>query len=266
MTSARPRPGSGASVPLFDALAPTYDEHFAVPHRRAYDDLAWELVQRLLPAPRGRIVDAGCGIGRWARRLVDLGHFVVGIEQAAAMAALARERVGSARFELLEGPMEEAELPEREADVVLAMGSLQYSEEPDKVLQRLARWAVPGGRVVVLVDSLVALALELLAAGKEEEALLRLETRQGTWVQGDLRADLHLFDRDRLQRAFEDAGLTDIHTRGLLVGWSVFGRERLLDRLARERSRQLALEHRLAGNPVLADLGKQLYASGRVPQ
>jgi hypothetical protein len=57
----------------------------------------------------------------------------------------------------------------------------------------------PGGSVVVVVDSLVALVLELLAPGKEDEALLQLETRRGTWVQGDLQADHHLFDRDGLR-------------------------------------------------------------------
>jgi SAM-dependent methyltransferase len=252
-------------VPLFDALAPTYEEHFAVPHRRAYDELAWELVQPLLPDAPARIVDVGCGVGRWARRLVALGHLVVGIEQAPRMAAVARDLVASGRFELVELPMEAAELPAGQADLVLAMGSLQYSTDPERMLARLARWARPGGRVVVLVDSLVALVLELLAVGKEDEALLRLETRRATWAQGDLEADHHLFDKDRLVRAFEDAGLVDVDVRGLLVGWSALGRERILRRLRDGRERQLAAERRLTGSPLLADAGKQLWASGRVP-
>jgi SAM-dependent methyltransferase len=256
---------SAASVPLYDALAPTYHEHFAVPHRRAYDDLAWELIQPLLPDASARIVDVGCGIGRWARRLVDLGHFVIGIEQAPEMAARARELVASGRFELHELPMEEAQLPERQADLVLAMGSLQYSVDPEQMLQRLGRWVRPGGWVVVLVDSLIALVLELLAAGKEEEALLRLETQRATWTQGDLRADYHLLDTYRLERAFQDAGLVEIHICGLLVGWSALGRERMLRRLADNHDRQMAVERCLAGCPLVADLGKQLYGSGRVP-
>jgi SAM-dependent methyltransferase len=252
-------------VPLFDALAPTYEEHFAAPHRRAYDELAWELVQSLLPDARARVVDVGCGIGRWARRLVGLGHFVVGIEQAPGMAAMAGELRASGRFQLLEMPMEEADLPARQADLVLAMGSLQYCADPEQMLQRLGQWTRPGGSVVVLVDSLVALVLELLAAGKEDEALLRLATRRATWVQGGLRADYHLFSRDRLERAFQHAGLVDIHVRGLLVGWSALGRERMLRRLTDKRDRQMAVERRLADSALLADVAKQLYVSGRVP-
>jgi SAM-dependent methyltransferase len=258
-------PPLATSVPLYDALAPTYDEHFAVPHRRAYDDLAWELVQPLLPNASARIVDVGCGIGRWARRLINLGHAVVGIEQAPAMAAVARKLRASGRFELLEVPMEEAVLPVRQADLVLAMGSLQYSIDPEQMLQRLSRWARPGGWVVLLVDSLIALVLELLAAGKEDEAMLRLETRRAAWIQGDLQADYHLLDRERLERAFQDAGLDEIRIRGLLVGWSALGRERMLRRLTDSRDSQMAMERRLAASPLLADLGKQLYGSGRVP-
>jgi SAM-dependent methyltransferase len=256
---------SAASVPLYDALAPTYDEHFAVPHRRAYDDLAWELVQPLLPDAPARIVDVGCGVGRWARRLVGLGHFVVGIEQAPGMATKARELVASGGFQLLEMPMEAADLPEGWANLVLAIGSLQYSADPEQMLRRLGRWARPGGWVVVLVDSLIALVLELLEGGKEDEALLRLETRRATWVQGDLRADYHLFDKDRLERAFQDAGLVDIRVRGLLVGWSALGRQRMLRRLTSRPDRQLAMERRLSASPLLADAGKHLWASGRVP-
>jgi SAM-dependent methyltransferase len=166
------------------------------------------------------------------------------------VAARARGLVGSGHFELLEMPMEVAELPAGRADLVLAMGSLQYSAGPEQMLQRLGRWTRPGGWVVV-VDSLIALVLELLAAGKEDKALLRLETRRGTWVHGDLQADYDLFDRDRLQLAFEDAGLVDIGVRGLLVGWSALGRERML--------------RRLAASALLADAGKHLYAWGRVP-
>jgi hypothetical protein len=93
----------------------------------------------------------------------------------------------------------------------------------------------------------------------------RLETRRGTWVQGDLQADYHLFDRDRLQRAFEDAGLVDIGVPGLLAGWSELGRERMLRRLTSRRDRQMAVERRLAASALLADTGKHTSTPGTGP-
>ena len=252
-----------SSVPLYNALATSYDAHWEAPHRRAYDALAWELVHPLLPAVPGCVIDAGCGVGRWAERLVGLGHYVVGIEQAPAMARAARARLRTDRFELIEGSMEEVELPEGQADLTLALGSLQYARDPEQMIERLARWTRVGGSVVVLVDSLVALVLELVASAKRDEALQCLETRTGIWVQGEHCADNHQLDRDRLVKAFRRAGLSGIFAHGLLVGASALGRQQLIERLTHDWDGQMALERRLAESPLLVDLGKQLLVSGR---
>lgn len=49
------------------------------------------------------------------------------------------------------------------------------------------------------------------------------------------------------------------------MSWSAFGREEMLDRLNRDPNRQMALERRLMENPAVADVAKQLFASGRMP-
>jgi SAM-dependent methyltransferase len=253
-----------SSSHLFDALAPDYDAHFEVPHRRAYDELAWEFLRPLLPERGGLVVDAGCGVGRWADRLVAAGHTVIGVEQAPAMAAAARAR-GLARFNVLERSLEDVELPRGEAHAVLALGSLQYTREPHAMIDRFASWTHTAGLVCVLVDSLVALVIELLRAGKAAEARQRVESRRGLWRQGHLWAEYHLLDRAALESAFRRAGLVDVCAHGLLVGATVFGRQELSRRLDSDRSRQMSLERRLASEPGLANLGKQLLVHGRRP-
>jgi SAM-dependent methyltransferase len=252
------------SAPLFDALAAAYDEHFAVPHRAAYDELAWERVEAVLPEEPGLVVDAGCGVGRWAERLIAMGHSVIGIEPAPAMARAARERNPGDQLTLIEGRMEDAEL-EAQADVVMAMGSLQYTRDPDAAVARLAEWTRPGGTVLVLVDSLVALVIELLRAGKQEEALERLRTRQGVWQTNGQSADLHLLHRERLETAFTAAGLQNVRSHGLLVGATVDGREQLAQSLEQDPAARLSTERELMAFSELADLGKQLLVEGRVP-
>ena len=252
------------SAPLFDALAAAYDEHFAVPHRAAYDALAWERLEAVLPERPGLVVDAGCGVGRWAERLIAMGHRVIGIEPAAAMARAARERNPGDQFTLVEGRMEDVEL-EAQADVVMAMGSLQYTSDPEAAIARLASWTRPGGIVLVLVDSLVALAIELLRAGKQEEALERLCTHQGVWQTDGQSADLHLLHRERLETAFTAAALQDVRSHGLLVGASVDGRDQLAEALEEDPEARLSTERELMAFPELADLGKQLLVEGRVP-
>ncbi len=253
------------SIPLYDALAATYDDHFSAPHRRAYDDLCWEHVERLLPSASGLIVDAGCGVGRWASRLVSMGHRVIGIEQAPEMIKRARARGLGPRFVVLEGSMEEVEPCQGEADLVLAMGSLQYTLEPGAALARFASWLRPGGRAVVLVDSLLALVLELWAAGRDDEAELRLRSRRGVWKQEGLSADLHLLDAGRLRCLLLEAGLAEVEVAGVLVGATAHGREGLRRRLESNYDGQLALERIGMAESLLADSGKQLLGTGRRP-
>ncbi|HEY3952563.1 MAG TPA: class I SAM-dependent methyltransferase [Streptosporangiaceae bacterium] len=249
------------SQALYSALAPAYREHFEVPHRRAYDVLAWEHVRRMLPE-RGPVIDAGCGVGRWVTRLLGLGYEVIGIEQAPGMIDQARRAGYGPGFTLIEGSMETTELPEASAGMVLALGSLQYTADPAATLRRLAGWVRPGGTVVVLVDSLVALVIELLRAGRAIEAVERLRTRVGCWTVAGHGAEMHLLDTARLRQAFEGAGLRDVEVSGLLQAAATLGRERLDQQLAHDWDGHLELERELSAHPVLADTGKQLLASG----
>lgn len=251
------------SAPLYDLLAPTYDEHFAVAHRRAYDDLAWDAVRSRLPRPPAVVVDVGCGVGRWSQRLLENGYRLIGVEPAPAMAAAAAVRLAAwleppERFRLLPVRVEDVVLPEQSVDAVLAMGSLQYTDDPAAQLRRAGQWLRPGGVLAVLVDSLQALVLELVAGGRTEEALRRLDTRLGVWRVDDAEADLHLFDAASLRRAVAGAGLEVRLVSGLLVGASAHGRAELTRRLTEDYPGALAAERVLAGLPALADLGKQL--------
>jgi SAM-dependent methyltransferase len=252
----------GASAALYDELADDYDAHFAVPHRAAYDQLAWELTVAELPPRGATVVDVGCGVGRWAERLAAMGYRVIGVEPAPRMAAAARRRLGD-DVTVIEQPVETVELPAGSVDAVLAMGSLQYSRDFRDAVARVATWVRPGGCVAVLVDSLVALVAELSARGDGAQALQRLRTRRGTWTQHGRSADLDLLDAQALRAAFASAGLTDVRVRGLLVGWTMLGRDQFLECLDGDFDGQLDAEREWAMHGALADLGKQLLAVGR---
>lgn len=251
-----------SSQQLYNALAPRYREHFSSPHRRAYDAMAWDQVRPFLPG-RGPIVDVGCGVGRWVEPLLALGYEVIGIEPAPGMIAELRRADHGDAFRLISEPMEAVQLPDGSAGMVLALGSLQYSADPEAMVRRFAGWVRPGGCVMVLVDSLVALVIELLRDGKYAEALQRLRTRTGVWAVADQSAEMHLMDTGRLRRAFQGAGLVDIQVTGLLATAAPLGPARLADRLEHDWDAHLALERELQAHPELADIGKQLLATGR---
>ena len=77
-------------------LAYIHDVGFGQFARRA----APELLRWLRKAGKrsGLVVDLGCGSGIWAKELADAGYDVLGIDQSAAMVALARQRVAGGRF------------------------------------------------------------------------------------------------------------------------------------------------------------------------
>jgi SAM-dependent methyltransferase len=262
--------GLGSSAPLFDDLAADYDAHFQVPHRRLYDELAWERLESLLTPGGGLVVDAGCGVGRWSRKLLARGHKVIGIEQSLGMLDQLRRNPLGPGFTLVAGAMEDVTREDivasddPGADAVLAMGSLQYTRDPEAMVDRMASWLRPGGLLMVLVDSLVGLVLELLGAGRQEEALNRLSERRGVWRVGERAASLHLLDRDRLVGMFLSARLVDVTAAGLLVSMAPLGRDGLFARADSDYNGLLYLERQLAGHTLLADAGKQLLVTGRL--
>lgn len=81
-----------------------YEEDLAFIHDQGYGGFARGSAPGLLSHLRragvddGRIVDLGCGSGIWARKLVDAGYQVVGVDISLAMIEIARRRVPEAEF------------------------------------------------------------------------------------------------------------------------------------------------------------------------
>jgi len=258
-----PRPDT---IALYNAFATSYDESFeARSLRRVYDSVAWSHIENKLPAAPSLIVDVGCGTGRWVERCLALGHRVIGIEPAPAMQHILLERFSGRDFTLLACSVEDADVLDESASVVIAMGSLQYVADPAEAVQRMQRWLTPGGLFFAHVDGLVALTLELLRLGKTEEALLRLKNGWGVFKHEDYAARLNLFDRARLANLLASAGLIDIETRGLLITPAALGRPGSEALLAADEAAFLAMEQALSQSPSMTDAGKHVLSWGRRP-
>lgn len=95
-----------------------------------------------------RLCDVGCGAGLAARLASDRGAEVSGIDAAASLLEIARERVAGADFHL--GDLEELPFPDRSFDVVTGFNAFQFAANPVAALREARRIARPSGRVVVL--------------------------------------------------------------------------------------------------------------------
>jgi SAM-dependent methyltransferase len=84
----------------------------------------------------GLVVDLGCGSGIWAKKLVDVGYQVMGVDISPAMIELARKRVPEARFHV--GSFVEFRIPVCQA--VTALGEVfNYLFDPNNSLRTLRR-------------------------------------------------------------------------------------------------------------------------------
>jgi len=99
--------------------------------------------------PAGAALDAACGTGRHARRLVALGHTVSGVDLTPEMLERARTRVPEASFAVADV----RELPFADASFPLVVCGLALAHLPslEQATAELARVLAPGGRLIVSV-------------------------------------------------------------------------------------------------------------------
>ncbi len=106
--------------------------------------------------PRTRVLDAGCGVGRWSRRLARAGADVIGVDVAPSMVAEATRRAtvegldGSCRFAVAD--LADLSLGCR-FERILGVTVLQHiidAGQLQRAVERLGAHLEPGGRLVLL--------------------------------------------------------------------------------------------------------------------
>jgi SAM-dependent methyltransferase len=97
----------------------------------------------LVPAPGTLTIEVGCGEGRLARELVALGHRVVGIDAAPALARAATSH--SAGIAVAVADIADLPVADAAADIVVCFMVLMDIEDLDGAVAELARILAPGG-------------------------------------------------------------------------------------------------------------------------
>lgn len=208
-----------ATTRFFDAMAASYDE-LEPWYEHLYAELHRILREALGPAaPGARALDAGCGTGFQTAILAELGYRPHGLDLSAASLAVAGARLPAAR--LVRGDL--GALPYRDAtfDAVVCAGStLDFVDEPGRVVAEIARVMRPGARLLLeyerrwcldigwtLVSSVMADAFGYGLRPAEARALVARPWRTGVWVDYPGYPRLRLFTDGELGAMLGSSGL-----------------------------------------------------------
>jgi GDP-mannose 6-dehydrogenase len=105
-------------------------------------------------APSSKILDAGCGSGEMAAKLMERGYEVWGIDLAEPMIRHARALCRSNQFQV--GDIEQIPFPDNTFDAVVSLGVIEYLDGDQKALGEIWRVLKPGGTAVIATPSAIS--------------------------------------------------------------------------------------------------------------
>ncbi len=176
-----------------------------------YEASCWRYIEPLLPNLEGsRILEVGCGTGRWIYRLAPMGYQMTLSDLSPEMIRHASERVTDLGLEDRVDGYHVLDICNLHAfvdcsfDLVLAMGGpLGLGEDFRKGVAELFRVVKAGGYIVCDVANRYRTGLELARMGKPEQIMDLLSS--GEYVRPDGLKD-HRFEPAELKRVFGEVG------------------------------------------------------------
>jgi ubiquinone/menaquinone biosynthesis C-methylase UbiE len=131
---------------LYGCFGDRYDMH--TPRHHYQHDHAFVIEEIQKNHEHARLLDIGCGSGVFLEKALQAGLDPIGLDPAAAMLQLAREKVGEERLHLM--AMQDLEFQKEFHAIVSLSWSLNYAanvEELTDILRRIKRALLPGGQV-----------------------------------------------------------------------------------------------------------------------
>jgi SAM-dependent methyltransferase len=109
----------------------------------------------------GRLLDFGCGAGRFLTRMKEHHWQVTGIDLSATAVERARQASGA---RVLAGTLPHADLDPNSFDVITMWHSLEHVPDPMRVLQEARRLLTWNGMLVIAVPNLAGLAFRIFGS------------------------------------------------------------------------------------------------------
>ena len=185
----------------FDVVADKYDKWYETTEGAMYDRLEKKAVSRYLRqnVQGMKLLEVGCGTGRWSRFFSDCGFEVTGVDISERMIKIAQSKnIPNASFQIADGHS----LPFKgnSFDVTAAITTLEFAGNAELVLQEMVRCSrKPSGQLLVGVLN----------------ALARLN-RNRQQTPESLYAKAMLFTPSQLKKLLNKYGQTQLFTVGFI--------------------------------------------------
>jgi 2-polyprenyl-3-methyl-5-hydroxy-6-metoxy-1,4-benzoquinol methylase len=138
--------------------------------------------------PKGKLLDLGCGSGRFLATMRRAGWQVSGIEPDHRAAGVARDRFG---IEVCAGGLDEAGLPGHSFDAIVLSHVVEHAADPLALLDGCRRLLRPGGCLALSTPNVQSRGHELFGAA---------------WLHLDVPRHLQLFPPSGLVALLQRAG------------------------------------------------------------
>lgn len=156
--------------------------------------------------PAGKLLDVGCGGGRFMNRMKRLGWEVEGIDFDEKATSKIARRYGIKTYT---GDLVDCALPESSYDAITMSHTIEHLFDPEKTLKECLRLLKPGGKLVVVTPNAESAGAALFGA---------------SWRGWEPPRHLHVFSVTSLTNLLQLAGFTLKEIRTSSVGAAVIYR------------------------------------------
>ncbi|MFN8641712.1 MAG: class I SAM-dependent methyltransferase [Candidatus Binatia bacterium] len=173
-----------------------FDVHVSVIEAR---ETCVPLLRRWLPGRDLRILESGCGSGRWLAFFERMGHRPIGLDDSRGPLAVARRH--GPHLALVRGDVLAAPFPAGSFDVVFSSYVAEhFPDGPDALLREIHRLLAPGGLLLLIVPY-ASLFRRLIA-----HRVLSAYYAWARWRGRPLAFTEHRFSRGEVTAALTSAG------------------------------------------------------------
>jgi SAM-dependent methyltransferase len=129
----------------YDQIAPTYDQRYTVSQ---FEGIAVALRSLTQDTGAGRILEVGCGTGRWLAELQSVIRQVYGMDLSLGMLQQARQRLES--LSLICGHASHLPFADAVFDLIFCVNAFHHFPQPHTFISEARRLLRPGGALAIM--------------------------------------------------------------------------------------------------------------------